>query len=98
MQPGIYPDLDARDYHALPGASASRLRKLWQSTPGHLKAEMDAPRENTPALKLGTLAHAVILEPDKPLPDPEQFLTRSLLDPTLKEMGYVPTKLDAPSR
>ena len=68
MQPGIYPDLDARDYHALPGASASRLRKLWQSTPGHLKAEMDAPRENTPALKLGTLAHAVILEPDKPLP------------------------------
>jgi ABC-type nitrate/sulfonate/bicarbonate transport system substrate-binding protein len=33
---------------------------------------------------------------DKPLPDPEQFLLRSLLDPTLKEMGYVPTKLDAP--
>jgi ABC-type nitrate/sulfonate/bicarbonate transport system substrate-binding protein len=35
--------------------------------------------------------------PDKPLPDPEQFLVRSLLDPTLKQMGYVPTKLDAPS-
>lgn len=34
---------------------------------------------------------------DKPLPDPEQFLTRNLLDSTLKEMGYVPTKLDAPS-
>jgi len=32
---------------------------------------------------------------DKPLPDPEQFLTRSLLDTTLKDMGYVPTKLDA---
>ena len=31
---------------------------------------------------------------DKPLPDPEQFLTRDLLDPTLKQMGYVPTKLD----
>jgi hypothetical protein len=33
---------------------------------------------------------------DKPLPDPEQFLTRDLLDSTLKQMGYVPTKLDAP--
>jgi ABC-type nitrate/sulfonate/bicarbonate transport system substrate-binding protein len=32
----------------------------------------------------------------KPVPDPEQFLTRQLLDSTLKEMGYVPTKLDAP--
>ncbi len=35
---------------------------------------------------------------DKPLPDPERFLTRALLDPTLKEMNYVPTKLDAPTR
>ena len=34
---------------------------------------------------------------DKPLPDPEQFLTRDLLDSTLKDMGYVPTKLDAPA-
>ena len=34
---------------------------------------------------------------DKPLPDPEQFLTRALLDSTLKEMNYVPTKLDAPT-
>ena len=31
---------------------------------------------------------------DKPLPDPEQFLLRAQLDATLKEMGYVPTKLD----
>ena len=32
----------------------------------------------------------------KASPDPEQFVTRQLLDSTLKEMGYVPTKLDAP--
>jgi NitT/TauT family transport system substrate-binding protein len=31
---------------------------------------------------------------DKPLPDPEQFLLRALLDSTLKEMNYVPTKLN----
>jgi NitT/TauT family transport system substrate-binding protein len=32
---------------------------------------------------------------DKPLPDPEQFLAREMLDGTLKAMNYVPTKLDA---
>jgi len=32
----------------------------------------------------------------KPTPDPEQFVTRQLLDSTLKEVGYVPTKLGTP--
>ena len=35
---------------------------------------------------------------DKPLPDPESFLARNLLDPTLKDMGYVPTNIEAPSK
>ena len=35
---------------------------------------------------------------DKPLPDPEGFLARNLLDPTLKDMGYVPTNVEAPSK
>jgi NitT/TauT family transport system substrate-binding protein len=35
---------------------------------------------------------------DKPLPDPEGFLARGLLDPTLKEMGYVPTNIEAPAK
>jgi ABC-type nitrate/sulfonate/bicarbonate transport system substrate-binding protein len=34
----------------------------------------------------------------KPLPDPEQFLARNLLESTLKEMNYVPTKLEAPTK
>jgi ABC-type nitrate/sulfonate/bicarbonate transport system substrate-binding protein len=34
--------------------------------------------------------------PDKPLPDPEQFVARKLLESTLDEMGYVPTRLEAP--
>ena len=33
---------------------------------------------------------------DKPLPDPEQFVARKLLESTLSEMGYVPTRLEAP--
>jgi hypothetical protein len=35
---------------------------------------------------------------DRPLPDPEQFLARDLLDPTLRDMGYVPTRIDAPAK
>jgi ABC-type nitrate/sulfonate/bicarbonate transport system substrate-binding protein len=35
---------------------------------------------------------------DKPLPDPESFLARDLLDPTLKDMGYVPTNIEAPAK
>jgi hypothetical protein len=34
---------------------------------------------------------------DKPLPDPEQYVARNLLESTLKAMNYVPTKLDAKS-
>jgi NitT/TauT family transport system substrate-binding protein len=33
---------------------------------------------------------------DKPLPDPEQYVARDLLESTLKDMGYVPTKHDIP--
>jgi NitT/TauT family transport system substrate-binding protein len=35
---------------------------------------------------------------NKPLPDPEEFLARDLLDPTLKAMGYVPTRIEAPAK
>ena len=35
---------------------------------------------------------------DKPLPDPESFLARNLLESTLKEMNYVPANLAAPAK
>jgi ABC-type nitrate/sulfonate/bicarbonate transport system substrate-binding protein len=35
---------------------------------------------------------------DKPLPDPEQFLARNLLDSTLKEMNYVPASIAPPTK
>ena len=34
--------------------------------------------------------------PSDRLPDPEQYLARDLFEATLKEMGYVPTNLEAP--
>jgi hypothetical protein len=65
---GVHYDMDAAAYHALPGASASILRKLASSTPAHLRLYLDEPRKSTPAMMVGTLAHALALEPDKPLP------------------------------
>ena len=62
---GIH-DIPAREYHAIEAASASKLRRLWQSTPAHFKADMDTPKDS-PALRLGSLAHSLILEPEKPL-------------------------------
>jgi len=35
---------------------------------------------------------------DKPLPDPEKFIARKLLETTLKEMNYVPANLAAPAK
>jgi len=35
---------------------------------------------------------------DKPLPDPEQFIARNLLETTLKAMNYVPANLTAPTK
>ena len=43
-----------------------------------------------------TMVAAKQWAPDRPLPDPEQFLLRALLDTTLRDMKYVPTKLDGP--
>jgi hypothetical protein len=34
----------------------------------HLKQMMDEPMEPSPAMMLGTLGHAMVLEPNKPLP------------------------------
>ena len=67
MNYGIHTDVPAAEYHAHPAASASKLKKLWQSTPAHLKADTEA-FEPSAAMIMGTLAHSLILEPDEPLP------------------------------
>lgn len=65
---GIIPNLPAAEYHAQSGASASILKKLWQTTPAHLKAYLAEPFTPTPAMQFGTWVHHVLLEPDTPLP------------------------------
>ena len=84
------------------GASRRRDDKdaeiVWEQTHNTFGAELpkDLFHDIFESRRL-TMIAAKQWAPDKPLPDPEQFLTRSLLDSTLKDMNYVPTKLDAPS-
>jgi ABC-type nitrate/sulfonate/bicarbonate transport system substrate-binding protein len=72
---------------------------VWEETHNTMGAELPPEqfREIFESRRIDMIA-AKQWAPDKPLPDPEQFLVRSLLDPTLKQMGYVPTKLDVLSR
>lgn len=64
---GIYLDLPAARYHAAPGLSHSMMKAL-HPTPAHLVDYLAEPREPSPEQILGTLTHALVLEPDKPLP------------------------------
>lgn len=62
--PGIYRGVAETDYHAWPAASASRLNRLYRSAL-HLRHEMRAPPESTPAQVLGSALHTAVLEPER---------------------------------
>ena len=70
---------------------------IWDELHNTFAAEMPAElfREVFELRRLDLIA-AKEWPADKPLPDPEQFLARALLESTLKEMNYVPTKRPAP--
>lgn len=61
--PGIYPDIPAETYHRWDAASNSQLTQLRRS-PAHLKAYLEAGREDTDAFRIGRAFHALVLEPD----------------------------------
>jgi len=60
----------AEEYHKWPGASASRLKAFHGDdvTDAQAKVTLDTPIDPTPEMLFGTLCHAAILEPEKPLP------------------------------
>ena len=72
---------------------------VWEQTHNSFGAEVpkDLFREILESRRI-TMVAAKQWAADKPLPDPEQFLLRSVLEPTLKAMNYVPTKVDAPTQ
>jgi NitT/TauT family transport system substrate-binding protein len=72
---------------------------LWEELHNTFAAELptDLYREIFESRRLDLIA-AGQWPKDKPLPDPEQWLARAMLDSTLKDMNYVPTKLEAPKK
>lgn len=60
---GLRPDIPIERYHIGPGVSKSQL-DLVAKSPAHYLAGLDAPKKETPALRIGRLFHALILEPD----------------------------------
>ena len=67
----IFPDVPFRDYLALPGAHFTSLAHMAKS-PLHYRRACDRERDDTPALRLGRLTHALILTPELP-PDVALF-------------------------
>lgn len=55
--------MPASDYHAVEALSASGAKLLLRS-PAHYISSKSTPREPTAAMRLGTLTHSMILEPD----------------------------------
>lgn len=52
------------EYHAQPGISKSGL-DLINRSPAHYKWAQDNPSDPTPAMRIGTLTHLAVLEPDR---------------------------------
>lgn len=66
--PGLYRDMPAEQYHAVPAMSAGGLKRMRQS-PAHfygmqLDPNRPPPGEPTPAMKAGTLFHCALFEPN----------------------------------
>lgn len=57
-------DLPNADYHALPSVSKSGL-DLIARAPAYYRWRRDNPQEPTEAMRLGTLTHTAVLEPDR---------------------------------
>lgn len=52
------------EYHSMPGISKSGL-DLINRSPAHYRWAQDNPQDPTPAMRIGTLTHLAVLEPDR---------------------------------
>ena len=63
IQPGVYPNMPAPEYHGVRAFSNSLSGHMLRS-PAHAKVYQEQGIEDTPALLLGRATHAAVLEPD----------------------------------
>lgn len=64
LEVGWYQDVPEEVYHSWPVCSNSSLSTIHDSSPAHLRYNLDHPEESTPAMILGTATHLAILQPD----------------------------------
>jgi len=64
MKDGLFLDLPDTEYFANPAINCSGLKIIAQKTPLHFKSKQEEPREETPALIIGSAVHCLTLEPD----------------------------------
>jgi len=62
VQPGVYPDAIADDYHKWDALSSTRMNWMGRS-PAYCRYMIDHPHEPTAAMRLGTACHFAVLEP-----------------------------------
>lgn len=64
IESGFHAGIDNDDYHATPEISSSNIKTALKSM-GKYKAQLDGESvfKTTPAMELGTLVHALVLEP-----------------------------------
>lgn len=59
---GIHPGIPSEKYHALAGASNSRLCDMMNFSPAHMHHKMMNPEDPTPALIFGDACHLIVLQ------------------------------------
>lgn len=64
-EPGIYLGLSRRQYERIPAVSQSMLKSFGMPTPAHARWSIDNPKAETKEMRLGTVLHCYLLEPDK---------------------------------
>lgn len=62
-QSGLIPGVQNAQYHASIGVSKSQLDNMAKS-PAHYLAALTTPRKETPAMRIGSIFHGMILEPE----------------------------------
>lgn len=62
---GIYQNLDINKYHGDPALSKSGLSVFADFSPLHYQSEREYPKSASDNMNLGSLAHLLILEPEK---------------------------------
>lgn len=63
IQAGLIPGIPIEEYHRHPSVSKSQLDQFAKS-PAHYLASLTTPRKETPAMRIGSIFHGMVLEPE----------------------------------